>query len=202
MLIGLNGRAGAGKDTVCDFIKEYGAQRDLTVKREAFADRLKQSAARIFFPDVDVNLGVQWCNAIKMDGALLLVIENEGGRAGHVISGREFLQRYGTECHREVFGKDFWIEAALEDLSADITVVTDVRFTNEADAIFDRGGEVWQIIRPGHDIAGTTHASERPLDPTRVDQTLLNNGSLTSLLEVTFQQLDRCLRPVLTRQSA
>ena len=26
---------------------------------------------------------------------------------------REFLQRYGTEAHRDVFGKDFWLEYTL-----------------------------------------------------------------------------------------
>jgi len=31
----------------------------------------------------------------------------------HSITGRQALQRYGTEGHRDVFGEDFWVDALL-----------------------------------------------------------------------------------------
>lgn len=188
-LIGLNGVAGSGKDTVCSFIKEWGSERGFTVKREAFADRLKLSAARIFFPEISVEEAVRWCNQMKEDGTLTAIVENEATRSAWPISGRVFLQRYGTEAHREVFGTDFWVTQALSDLSADLTVVTDVRFPNEAEAILKLSGEVWHVVRPGQTGAGS-HVSEQPLADHLYDAEILNDGSLDDLRRKIFRGLD------------
>lgn len=177
MLIGLTGRAGGGKDTVCQLMREWGDTNGFSVRREAFADRLKLSFARIFFPDVDLESAVSWCNLVKAQGELAMLRVD----SPTTIPGRSVLQRYGTEAHRDVFGTDFWVDAALADMSADITVVTDVRFANESDAIRGRDGEVWNVIRPGDPIEHSSHPSEAGLPRSHIDLDIVNDGSLDQL---------------------
>jgi hypothetical protein len=125
--------------------------------------------------------------AVKFDGDIDLE-----------VSGREFLQRFGTEAGRETFWDSFWIDLVLpenqQDLHVqydgyDVVVVTDVRFPNEAERIKQLGGEVWEIIRPG--LSAGAHASEHPLPRDLVDVTIVNNGTILDLQD----EVDRVLFP-------
>lgn len=185
-LIGLNGTAGSGKDTVGGFIREWGELRGIPVKREGFADRLKLSAARIFFPEIELEAAVSWCNRMKTQGKLAPLGVGYGGP----ISGREFLQRYGTEAHRDVFDKDFWIEAALRaHQPGQLLVVTDVRFENEAQAIRARGGQVWRVHRSAQ-ITETAHVSEQTLSDDLVSAEVYNELTLEYLRRQIYDMLD------------
>lgn len=108
------------------------------------------------------------------------------------ISGRTFLQRYGTEAHRDLFGDDFWVDALLpleikkfhgdearwqkNFPTSDIAVITDVRFENEAERIRDLGGQVWRIDRPDLPETEDQHASEQALPISMVDVVVPNYG--------------------------
>lgn len=188
-LIGLHGRAGSGKDTAFEAIWYWGRFRHI-VRREAFADRLKLSAARIFFPDISLAEAVEWCNGLKLCGAIT-------APGNVVLSGREFLQHYGTEAHRNVFAESFWVDAALQGYgdTDEILVVTDVRFVNEAKAIQDRGGEVWEILRPHVGIAESAHASEQPLPAEMIDHTVVNDGTVDDLGVVVRRLMDAAVSP-------
>lgn len=166
----------------------------MNVIRDAFADRLKLSAARVFFPDIAVEDAIAWCNSLKESGHIFSLSDDEAemsyGRLG--ITGRVFLQHYGTEAHRDVFGHDFWTRVVLPnpvaanwgradvDEMADFLVITDVRFPNEADHIHDCGGQVWKIDRPTV-AKGDGHASEKPLAPEYLDVVIDNSGTLDDL---------------------
>ena len=120
VLIGLNGRRGAGKDTAYSFIHQWGEGRGVSVGRRGFADALKLSFARLFIPNVSVDEAVIWCDMLKGEGQSKVEIEwgnydhpSIQSFVKHVISGRVALQRYGTEGHRDVFGEDFWVDALL-----------------------------------------------------------------------------------------
>lgn len=181
MLIGLNGKKQAGKDTVYERILHLygpGTEADQAVERVSFADKLYESAAAAL--GVDVEFLRRW----KSDpGAGMTLVVPSGDptpygdtvvRAG-CLTFREFLQNYGTEAHREVFGQDFWTNAV--DLSHDgrIVVVTDVRFPNEAEAVFNAGGRVVKVVGPEEvEAAGDGHASEAPLPYHQVDTVLFN----------------------------
>lgn len=177
-LIGLTGRARAGKDTAAGFIEEWAvAIQHRTVARDAFADRLKRSAAAALGYEGDDPVGL--CNAIKHDGEIVTT----RGPWSISISGREFLQRYGTEAHREIFGSDFWVEQLFDNLNeAEIVVITDCRFENEARAIRERGGQVWEVKRPQHadELEGdlAQHASEAGVPVELVDRVIHNAGDL------------------------
>jgi hypothetical protein len=82
-----------------------------------------------------------------------------------------------------VFGQAFWLDAALpldRDYSRQLVVVTDVRFTNEAQRVRDVGGHVWRIERPGAGLAGAAgaHPSEAML---LADRVVINDGTLDQL---------------------
>lgn len=186
MLLGLSGKKGSGKDTAYGFIKEWAEEQHIPVRRDAFADRLKLSAARIFFPDIELDEAVAWCNKMKEEDHWVMV--GTGGTTGtdsefvydSCCSGRTFLQRYGTEAHRDVFGHDFWlnpVEDAYIMNQEKLTVITDVRFDNEAELVHFLGGQVWVIDRPGLED-GDTHSSEKPLTGRLVDTTIINNKDL------------------------
>lgn len=208
LLIGLHGKKRSGKDTVCDFIKDWGATNNYPVQREAFADRLKTSAAHAIgiFEDE-----LAWANEFKETGQILVQSKDvrHGGFAHTTVSGREYLQYYGTEAHREVFASDFWVDAVLPQPTGDkvednialdarypdasVLIVTDVRFPNEAERIQRLGGEVWQVIRktPGFDQTVDNHASEKPLPVDLVDRTITNNSDLDHLRDVATALIER-----------
>jgi len=76
-------------------------------------------------------------------------------------AGRRLLQDLGVGA-RDILGADVWVDALMSTLAGP-TVITDVRFSNEVDAICDRGGVVLRIWRPGVEPA-RGHVSETSLD--------------------------------------
>jgi len=180
-VIGLTGRARSGKNTVAAMIADL-----LPVERVAegaFADAVKVSAARALgvpFTGDDVGIAAvrRWADEFKLDHTVQVVRD---GQVLHEITGRSYLQRYGTEAHRELFDPDFWVNVVdLNPDGVDVLVMTDVRFPNEAEVIREQGGEVWQIV--GDDSGATDeHASERPLPPQLIDRELVNRGTLDQL---------------------
>jgi hypothetical protein len=96
---------------------------------------------------------------------------------------RELLQRFGTEVGREMFGDDFWVNAAIDSIKdGSRVVVSDVRYPNEADAVKKLGGEVWRVVRPGYGAAND-HASEHALNDYNFDYILENNSGVQSLYD-------------------
>jgi hypothetical protein len=212
-VIGLCGAAGAGKDTVASIIMDefVGGEGSRAVKRQGFADALKLSAARLFFPDCDTEQAIEFCNELKLAGSVR--VDLPGGLSGSQrITGRQFLQRYGTEAHRGVFGEDFWLDAVLPleavDVhqfgdgstyriagpcardDCDLLLIPDVRFENEAIRVADCGGEIWEVVRPGVDGV-EAHASEAGIRGDLVTRTVHNGGSLADLRLTVLNTLDR-----------
>ena len=66
-------------------------------------------------------------------------------------------------------------------------VVTDVRFSNEAFWIHNRGGIVINIVRDKDDIEENKHSSEGGLKSSYIDLTIYNNGTIEDMCnEVTY----------------
>jgi hypothetical protein len=181
MLIGLTGRAQAGKDTVFErLVLLYRTTTE--VRRVSFADPLYESAAAAL--GVDVEFLRRW----KADPRAGLKLAVPGVECAGSLTFREYLQRYGTEAHRTLFGPDFWVERA--DLTHDgrIVVVTDVRFRNEAQAIADAGGAVVRVTGPA-EVEGVedAHQSEAGIPAYLVDQTLDNSVRGDNFRALNFQ---------------
>lgn len=180
-IVGFHGQLGSGKDLAAERLARLVS--GLPHMRVAFADKLKQSAAALFGIDPD-----DW-NRFKNDPDVKIYLADNyreiGGAFGDLqelnivaeLTARQFLQRYGTEAHRDVFDYDFWVNAAFQDIPEKMLVtVTDVRFPNEVEAIHKRGGVVIHIL--GETQVEAAHASEQSLEGCdfTVDNSVRNDG--------------------------
>jgi len=176
MILGLTGRAGAGKSTVAEYLnREYG----LDVK--SFAAPLYASACALL--DCTVDELKTWKNDPAFRIELNTVPDLDTTLIHKSMTVRTFLQRYGTEAHRDVFGADFWAERPWRDWHGQVDwVFEDVRFNNEADAIREHGGTIVRIDRPYVGLAGpeALHPSEAGVP---ADVIFYNNGELVELFE-------------------
>ena len=181
LVVGIAGAARSGKGEVAETIRLKCEASGLSCHVGGFADLLKVSAARSLGFVGTGDEALAWGNSLK-DPDVMIRVDREGGTVASV-TGREYLQRYGQEAHREVFGPDFWIARALAPAAeVDVLVLADVRYENEAGAILAAGGEVWSVTRPGHEgIAESGHESEAGIPPRLVTRYLVNAGSLREL---------------------
>lgn len=179
MIVGLSGKMGAGKNEAA---KRLALLSSLPVVEVSFAAKLKQSAAALL--DHPTPILESWKNDRDV---VVTVSRKEWGRTTIVSeqSVRSFLQRYGTESHRDVFGPDFWLDAALP-LADDVRpgrgpygdalyVVTDVRFPNEQQRVRDLGGITVRIVGPDEQTG--SHPSEQVLEcDYEIDNTVRDDG--------------------------
>ena len=186
-LIGIHGHAGAGKDTVADYLCESYYH----TYAESFASPLKDAAASAF--------GVSRHMFDTQDGkATVLPFWN--------VSPRQIAQFMGTEMFRETLaklmpdiGSDFWVKRmagllsnSLPDSQAvynseDVVVIPDVRFQNEYDFIVENNGIIIHLTRPGADgnIGIPGHASESSLNLHDQERTFpcVNDSDFTTLFD-------------------
>ena len=165
-LIGISGKAGAGKDTLGKYLcDEYRCMHYY------FAKPLKEGA-KIMFGLSDEQIE----NKEK-------VIEPWG------ISPRKIYQLLGTEVGRGI-DVNIWVKNAemfVKSVAGHTVVITDVRFDNEAHWIHSRGGAVINIVRDQKDIYENKHSSEGGLKPDNIDLTIHNNGTIADMCnEVTY----------------
>jgi hypothetical protein len=164
-VIGIAGRAGAGKSLVASMIP--GA-----VVLE-FADPLYEM--------ISTMLGVS-------ESVLRARDLKESPIPGVGKSVRYLLQTLGTEWGRGLVADDIWIRlldrriAELESRGVRTVVVVGVRFANESDYICSRGGMVWLVRRPGTDTP-PTHESESG-DLGNTPAVILNNEGTVDDLRV------------------
>lgn len=195
MVIGLNGRLKSGKDTTFQIIQELYPHAE----RVSFADKLKDSAAASLNMSrdsleklkniEDIQLGLIFPASEEYDEIFNEMIEWS-------MTIREYLQRYGTESHRDVFGTDFWVDQALPlDINHfdRLIVVTDVRFPNEVQRVKDVGGTMWKVERETATAFGA-HPSEQDLD-SYINVFVDNTGTLDDLRAQVKQLLDRTMVP-------
>lgn len=183
MVIGLTGLKGSGKDTVADYLVEHHG-----FTKVSFAGLLKESVAKLF------DISLEDIERFKNDPYVRVSITgpNSSQLGPHIIefrrrTFREFLQRYGTEAHREVFGDDFWVTQIRHKYPlfgpGGHYVFSDCRFDNEAIAIIEWGGQVYRVDR-SYNLKGVDdHVSESGVNSDLVADTIINNGTLDELYE-------------------
>jgi hypothetical protein len=161
-VIGFSGKAHAGKDTAGQYLvdKYY-------FKHYYFAKPLKEGCHKMF------NLSDEQIKNKEK------VIEPWGK------SPRELYQLLGTDVARTI-DPNVWVKNAeifyRQALGFSI-VITDVRFTNEAYWIKQKGGIVIQIKRDNEPIPESSHASENGMKESDYDLTIYNTKSKNDLYE-------------------
>lgn len=151
LLIGLTGKAGAGKDTTADIIEEQLGKEN--VFRISFAQPIRDMLKAAF----PILTDEHFYGKLKEE-----VIPNLGK------SPRQLMQTLGTEWGRQCVKDSLWVDMALEKAKkaqqeGKHVVITDVRFENESTAVCAAGGHVVEIVRPAHKVtdgATATHPSE------------------------------------------
>ncbi|MFF9644763.1 deoxynucleotide monophosphate kinase family protein [Kitasatospora aureofaciens] len=170
-LIGLAGLAQCGKDSAAGFLAERGWMR------RAFADPLRQMLYSLD-PLVPSPYGT---GSIR----LRMAIDTLGWDVAKVQipEVRTLLQRLGTDAGRVTLGESVWVDQMFRQRDWwGPTVITDVRFPNEADAVKRHGGLVVQIVRPSQElIQDSNHVSEQALAGYSFDAVIVNGGSLAGL---------------------
>mgnify|MGYP002626409449 FL=1 len=98
------------------------------------------------------------------------------------LTVRQLMQYFGTEIFRRYFGKDVWVNSTLKHANSP-TIISDLRFKSEFEAIKQRNGFVIYINRPGCEFG--QHASEREmeelLNSNKYDYIIDNNASVKDL---------------------
>lgn len=155
-LVGITGKAGSGKDSLAYF---------MGFERYAFAGPLKAGLTAMGFPEPERKL-------------------KESKIAGFDFTWREAAQKLGTEWGRGLQG-DIWLAMAerfRKQSPANVIVITDVRFHNEADWVRDHGILVHLKGRRSMLTKETQgHASEIDLPVMPLDTVVENKGSLAEL---------------------
>lgn len=163
MLIGLTGPKQAGKDTVYERARHI-MDGVVPVERRSFADALYESAA------ASLGVSVDDLRRWKNDPDYYVTVGLASCFPSAQQTVRSYLQRYGTEAHREVFGGDFWVENVDLAHAGRIVFVTDVRFEEEAQAVRRAGGIIVRVVGPDEvEHAGDGHASEAGLAGGLID---------------------------------
>ena len=173
MIIGLTGYARSGKDSVAQILVDnYG------FTKYAFADKVRDIAYEL---NPIVEHSHKQLYVVKPVPLQSIVDALSWEHAKSTVPEvRRLLQDLGMAVRKHL-GEETWIRATLDQIDKDKNVViSDVRFSNEAEAISALGGQVWRIKRMGVD-AVNSHISETQMDGYKVDQILLNHGTLEDL---------------------
>jgi hypothetical protein len=176
-IIGLTGCARSGKDTVASLIKEYRAGTVLF----SFARPMKEFCKMLFGFTHE-----------QLDGDEREVPDSRWTRPdGTPLTARFALQTLGTEWGRNC-DSDLWVKACLNTMDrsrANIAVVTDVRFLNEAAALRKAGAELWRVRRAK--VNGVGHQSEQFVwsqgMTEHVTREIDNTGTLNDLRHIVAQ---------------
>jgi adenylate kinase family enzyme len=166
-IIGLSGRAGAGKTTISKHLVEH-----FGYTRMAFGDPLKEML---------IKAGLcTWeeCYVEK------------------TARSRELLQKVGTEIFRKQIHTDFWVQQIalrVKERPVDSKIVfDDLRFPNEAKWIRSfPGSMIVKLERIGHvdATAGTTHESESLVDTIQADHTITAASGEVDELLMSIEQI-------------
>lgn len=166
MIVGLSGYAQVGKDTVAQILVE-----DYGYTRIGFADIIKK-AAYILDPIITLD-GMRLAHAVDKYGW-------EGSK--QVPEVRRLLQVLGSEVGRDLIDPQIWVEITMHAVHPDDKiVVSDVRFSNEAEEIKWKKGEIWRITRVDKDAPVNVHRSETEMDTWDFDEYVPNNGTIEDL---------------------
>jgi hypothetical protein len=163
-LLGITGLAQAGKDTFADICVKLG------YTRLAFADAVKTTTA--FVANEPTHL--YFANVTK---------EEHTDALG--MTRRRAMQNVGNGM-REIIGPRVWVNRTFREWESNgrqPTVISDIRYDNEAEEVRNHGGFNVRIIRSGSGLEGEAakHISEAGVRNHLIDFEIFNNGSISEL---------------------
>lgn len=162
-IIAVSGKKRSGKDTFCRIASEYIKEKyNLDYENKKFADKLKQICSLMTGIPLE-----HWYDGNHYDDIIPL----------WNITIRQFMQKLGTECARNVLHPDSWIFALFAEYKKDDRwIITDLRFQNEALFLNNKGSIKIRVNRPGLK-SDDTHQSEIDLDNYKNFDFIVSNDS-------------------------
>lgn len=200
LIIGISGKARAGKDTLGDFlVKAFREKLNMEFSKIAYADGLKEKVMNEFgltwdqlYGDLKEVPDKRYPKKVNKDS------NYEDGKVWGdkdlYWTPREILQFIGTECYRTI-DDYFWVKylfKTIDDNDYKNVIITDCRFKSEIDPIKDRGGHHIKIVRDYDGVVhNKTHVSEMELEEDyKVDVKINNNSTLEFLEKTAFDTVD------------
>ena len=186
MNIGITGVKGAGKDTAAAFFVDHHSFR-----RMGYADALKEAMSALF------DTPQSWFEKHKSNPDARVQVIRRYDAEGYKdaveyaseMTLRTFLQRFGTEMGREVFGPDFWVLQFTQRMESNVNyVIPDVRFNNEA----VNCNYIIEVVRDG--FTNDPHASEQGIREELIDFIVVNNGTIEEL----HKRLDAIMQEIMS----
>ena len=165
-IIGIAGLAGAGKDTVADYlIRQMPEYRKI-----AFADPIKNM----------LKTGLKMTDN-QLQGCEKNMVDRRYGK-----SPRQIMQTLGTEWGRGYVNKDLWIYLLEKERGTYPAIISDVRFQNEAEYV-RKNGVLIHVV--GRGDSSHKHSSESGVDIHRDDIVIENDSSVKNLYRALFHLL-------------
>lgn len=197
----LGGKKGHGKSTAAKYAVEL--QKTMNhlrgvpehrVIHTGFATTLKEMATQFFgIPfksafgdDADKNQFVNWdWDRDLGDGAIKAKYPDKHGP----MTGREFLQLFGTDLFRDNWGKGVWLRLLKERIRyyqsllptpISLVIVDDIRMPNELAEADTYPKRLKLYIRRPSIVSNDTHPSETALDGqlNQFDHVIINDGTV------------------------
>jgi hypothetical protein len=192
-IVGITGRARAGKDTACEFLQQIMREQEHESKVIRCAGPLKDWCAQLFGESFHVPQSAFYGTQEEKERELPQIPG---------WSGRRILQHIGTEGFRFVH-PDIWaaymLSQALQALEQGyLVIVPDVRFLSEAQAIQRVGGLILRMSRQSADQVTATHASELEMSQIDADYTIDNEEQSLYSLQCHVRQFWETVNPCRT----
>lgn len=160
MIVGITGKARAGKNETSTFLKYmYG-----------FEEFSFASPIRTFVIDFLQLSGLEELDSIKEIPHSLF-----DGKTPRYV-----MQTLGTEWGRDTIYDGIWVNRCISmALKSKNAVISDVRFENEAKAIKAAGGVIIEVVRSGAETTKLSdHASETGIPQQYINYVFKNHGSI------------------------
>lgn len=188
MILGIDGWAGVGKDTVADILVKEG------FVKIAFADHLRESVVHATGLSMDLFLDrdtkdkpfnqpyklsseviIKFCNYTGYSSKAQEVIDKYSGI--ELESPRHTLQFLGTEVGREMLEPMIWINGFKTKIQGYKNVVApDARFSNERECIHELKGLVMWIDRLGVEPSENHKSGHDKWPREKYDLQIVNTG--------------------------
>lgn len=160
-LIALAGPARSGKSSLAGMLAKA-----LGFQTYAFASPIKLTINALFGWDFRHS-----------DGELKEVVDPVWG-----FSPREAYQKFGTDWGRYMMRDDIWLKYAEGTVAKAVgTIITDLRFENEATWVRRQNGLIVHVKREGDFGIKSDHASEVGIQPGYRDYVTMSCANLTEL---------------------
>lgn len=159
-----------GINRECFDNSDYKDKKYYHFESKAFimANHLKDVIPEITLEDLKQNTLAKW---------------RESYNNNCIIKLRTLMQYYGTELIRHNIGSQVWVDGLIQTAIKDknyygYAVIADVRYPNEANAIYLNGGKIIHLFKT--DNTKVEHSSE-DIKPDSRDYEMDNNGTLLGL---------------------